>query len=40
MAAREGEFSSIRREMIVELVGVGEQSFVDDGTAHRLEFST
>jgi alpha-glucosidase len=40
IAAREGEFSPIMRETIVELVGVGEQSFLDDGTAHRLEFST
>ncbi|MEH2138165.1 glycoside hydrolase family 31 protein [Nostoc sp.] len=40
IAAREGEFSPITRETIVELVGVSEQSFLDDGTAHRLEFST
>ncbi|MBE8986251.1 glycoside hydrolase family 31 protein [Nostoc sp. LEGE 12450] len=40
IAAREGEFSPITRETIVELVGVGEQSFLDNGTAHRLEFST
>ena len=40
ITAREGEFSPIMRETIVELVGVGEQSFLDDGTAHRLEFST
>ncbi|QHG18514.1 glycoside hydrolase family 31 protein [Nostoc sp. ATCC 53789] len=40
ISAREGEFSPITRETIVELVGVGEQSFLDNGTAHRLEFST
>ncbi len=39
IAAREGKFSPIRREIIVELVGVAEQSFLDDGTAHQLEFS-
>jgi alpha-glucosidase len=38
--AREGEFSPATRETIVELIGVGEQSFFDDGTANQLEFST
>ncbi|MEH2070161.1 MAG: glycoside hydrolase family 31 protein [Nostoc sp.] len=40
IAAREGEFSPTTREIIVELVGVGEQSFINDGTAHQLEFFT
>ncbi|MEC4818755.1 MAG: glycoside hydrolase family 31 protein [Scytonema sp. PMC 1069.18] len=38
--AREGSFSPATREIIVELVGVGEQSFTDDGTAKQLTFST
>lgn len=37
---REGGFSPTTREVIVELVGVGEQRFVDDGTARRLVFSS
>jgi alpha-glucosidase len=40
IGAREGEFSPATRETIVELIGVGEQSFFDDGTANQLEFST
>jgi alpha-glucosidase len=38
--AREGGFSPATREAIVELVGVGEQRFVDDGTERQLTFST
>ncbi len=38
--AREGGFSPAAREAIVELVGVGEQRFVDDGTERQLTFST
>ncbi|MBD2251333.1 glycoside hydrolase family 31 protein [Nostoc parmelioides] len=38
IGAREGEFSPAEREMIVELVGVGEQRFVDDGSAKELVF--
>ena len=38
--AREGDFSPAAREAIVELVGVGEQRFVDDGTERQLTFST
>lgn len=40
IGAREGQFSPTARETIVELVGVGEQRFVDDGTARQLTFST
>lgn len=40
IAARKGEFSPATREIIVELVGVGEQNFIDNGTAQQLEFST
>ena len=36
---REGEFSPVEREVVVEVVGVGEQRFVDDGMAHQLTFS-
>ncbi|WGV24401.1 glycoside hydrolase family 31 protein [Halotia branconii] len=39
IGAREGNFSPLRREVVVELVGVGEQSFIDDGAAHQLTFS-
>ncbi|MFE1745037.1 glycoside hydrolase family 31 protein [Coleofasciculus sp. H7-2] len=38
--AREGGFSPAARETIVELVGIGEQRFVDDGMARQLTFST
>jgi len=38
IGARDGEFSPTEREMIVELVGVGEQRFVDDGSAKELVF--
>jgi len=37
---REGNFSPPQREVVVELVGVGERRFVDDGTARQLMFST
>jgi alpha-glucosidase len=37
---REGSFAPTQRETVVELVGVGEQRFVDDGTARQLTFST
>lgn len=40
IGVREGRFSLPTREVIVELVGVGEQRFIDDGTAQRLVFST
>jgi alpha-glucosidase len=36
--ARSGQFSPPSREVIVELVGVGEQRFTDDGTAQNLVF--
>ena len=36
--ARSGQFSPHAREVIVELVGVGEQRFTDDGTAQNLVF--
>ncbi|MBR8837456.1 MAG: glycoside hydrolase family 31 protein [Stigonema ocellatum SAG 48.90 = DSM 106950] len=39
IGAREGSFSPTARETVVELVGVGEQRFVDDGTARQLTFS-
>ncbi len=38
--ARECSFSPAARETIVELVGVGEQRFVNDGTARQLTFSS
>ncbi|HEY9858749.1 MAG TPA: DUF5110 domain-containing protein, partial [Candidatus Obscuribacterales bacterium] len=38
VAARQGNWTPSDREVIVELVGVGEQRFKDDGTAHRLTF--
>jgi len=37
---RDGNFVPETRETIVELVGVGEQRFVDDGTARQVTFST
>jgi alpha-glucosidase len=36
IGAREGEWTPPSREVRVELVGVGEQRFQDDGTARRL----
>ncbi|MBW4573648.1 MAG: glycoside hydrolase family 31 protein [Aphanothece sp. CMT-3BRIN-NPC111] len=36
--ARQGNWTPSAREIIVELVGVGEQRFVDDGTERRLTF--
>jgi alpha-glucosidase len=38
IAAREGQFSPPKREVIVELVGVGEQRFTDDGSLRRITF--
>jgi alpha-glucosidase len=40
IGAREGSFSSVDREIVVELVSVGEQRFIDDGTARQLTFLT
>ncbi|BAZ48304.1 glycoside hydrolase family protein [Nostoc sp. NIES-4103] len=39
ISAREGSFAPATREIIVELVGVDEQSFIDDGTAQQLIFN-
>jgi len=36
--ARQGEWNVGDREVIVELVDVGEQTFIDHGNAQRLEF--
>ena len=38
IGAREGKWTSSQREVIVELVGVGEQRFEDDGSARSLTF--
>lgn len=38
IGARQGEFSIPERDVVVELVGVGEQQFRDDGTARRISF--
>lgn len=38
IGTRDGEWTPPSREVIVELVGVGEQRFQDDGTARRLQF--
>ncbi len=38
IAAREGEFAIPSREITVEVVGIGEQRFTDDGTVRRLTF--
>ncbi|MEZ2278557.1 MAG: DUF5110 domain-containing protein [Microcoleus sp.] len=38
IAAREGEFAICDREVTVEVVGIGEQQFTDDGTVRRLIF--
>lgn len=35
---REGNWIPAAREVLVELVGVGEQRFVDDGTVRQLRF--
>ncbi|HAJ64840.1 MAG TPA: alpha-glucosidase, partial [Cyanobacteria bacterium UBA8543] len=40
ISPREGDFTPAAREILVELVGVGEQRFIDDGTAQQLIFST
>jgi alpha-glucosidase len=40
IATREGDWTPAGREILVELVGVGEQRFVDDGMARQLTFST
>lgn len=34
--AREGEWAPPLRQVIVELVGIGQQRFDNDGMAHRL----
>lgn len=39
IGTREGDFSPAAREAIVEVVGVGEQRFIDDGTARQLRFT-
>jgi alpha-glucosidase len=38
IAAREGGFEISEREITVEVVGIGEQRFTDDGTVRRLTF--
>nr|WP_290227845.1 glycoside hydrolase family 31 protein [Trichocoleus desertorum] len=38
IAARQGNWTPSEREVIVELVGVGEQRFQDDGSDRRLTF--
>jgi alpha-glucosidase len=38
IGARDGQWTPPSRETTVELVGVGEQRFQDDGTARRLTF--
>ena len=38
ISARMGEWTPPEREVIVELVGIGEQRFQDDSTARRLTF--
>lgn len=38
ITAREGNWTLPSRETIVQLVGVGEQRFVDDSTARQLTF--
>ncbi len=38
IAARQGNWTLPSREVIVQLVGIGEQRFQDDGTARRLSF--
>ena len=39
VAVREGEFAIGDREITVEVVGIGEQRFTDDGTVRCLTFS-
>jgi alpha-glucosidase len=38
IAARSGQFSIPEREVIIEVIGIGEQHFTDDGTARTLVF--
>ena len=38
IAAREGEFTILEREITVEIVGIGEQLFTDNGTSRHLTF--
>ena len=38
IGARQGQFSPASREVIVEVVGMGERQFQDDGTAKQLTF--
>ncbi|MEH2166587.1 MAG: glycoside hydrolase family 31 protein [Nostoc sp.] len=38
IGARVGKWTPLSREVIVELVGVGEQRFQDDGKRHTLQF--
>jgi alpha-glucosidase len=38
ISARKGDYSPTEREIIVELVGVGEQRFTDNGSAKKLNF--
>jgi alpha-glucosidase len=40
IGVRQGNWTPPEREVLVELVGVGEQRFIDDGTARQLTFST
>ncbi|MGF1478712.1 MAG: glycoside hydrolase family 31 protein [Cyanophyceae cyanobacterium] len=37
--ARQGQWTPPQRQVQVELVGIGEQTFTDDGTARRLSFT-
>jgi alpha-glucosidase len=39
VGARHGNWQPTQRTIIVELVGVGEQTFTDDGEIHQLRFS-
>ncbi len=39
VAQRQGKWSPPKRQIIVEVVGFGKQSFEDEGNSHRLEFS-
>ncbi len=36
---RTGNWQPTTREIIVELVGIGQESFIDDGTAQSLRFN-
>ncbi|NHC34166.1 glycoside hydrolase family 31 protein [Scytonema millei] len=38
IGARQGEWTPPAREVAIEVVGVGQQCFSDDGTARRLQF--